>query len=50
MYFDFYTSDLANYNIRNYITWGGAVVPASYYNAGQAMADLAAGKAAADDQ
>ena len=50
VYFDFYTSDLANYNIRNYITWGCAVVPASYYNAGQAMADLAAEKAAADDQ
>ena len=51
VYFDFYTSDLANYNIRNYITWGCAIVPASYYNAGQAMADLAAEKAAAaDDQ
>lgn len=50
VYFDFYTSDLANYNIRNYITWGCAIVPASYYNVGQAMADLAAEKDSADDQ
>ena len=46
VYFDFYTSDLGNYNIRKYITWGDAIVPSAYYNAGQAMADLAAEKAA----
>ena len=46
VYFDFYTSDLANYNIRKYITWGDAIVLSAYYNAGQAMADLAAEKAA----
>ena len=51
VYFDFYTGDLSNYNIRNYITWGTAIVPASYYNTGQAMADMvAAEKAAAEEE
>ncbi len=47
VYFDFYTSDLTNYNILKYITWGDAIVPASYYNAGQAMADMIAEERAA---
>ena len=50
VYFDFYTSDLSNYNIRNYITWGCAVVPASYYNAGQVMADMVAAEKTAVEE
>ena len=30
VYFDFYTSDLTNYDILYYITWGDAIVPAKY--------------------
>ena len=30
VYFDFYTSDLTNYDILYYITWGDAIVPAHY--------------------
>ena len=30
VYFDFYTSDLTNYDILYYITWGDAIVPATY--------------------
>lgn len=30
VYFDFYTSDLTNYDILKYITWGDAIVPALY--------------------
>nr|AHF26085.1 bacterial extracellular solute-binding proteins, family 5 Middle [uncultured bacterium Contigcl_1764b] len=33
VYFDFYTGDLMNYDIIKYITWGDAIVPASYYDA-----------------
>ena len=47
VYFDFYTSDLSNYNILKYITWGDAIVPSSYYNVGQAMADMIAEERAA---
>jgi hypothetical protein len=47
VYFDFYTSDLSNYNILKYITWGDAIVPSTYYNVGQAMADMIAEERAA---
>ena len=40
VYFDFYTSDLMNYDIIRYITWGDAIVPASYYNVYQSMLDM----------
>lgn len=30
VYFDFYVSDLTNYDILKYITWGDAIVPAEY--------------------
>lgn len=40
IYFDFYTSDLMNYDIVYYITWGDAIVPASYYNVYQSMLDM----------
>ena len=40
IYFDFYTSDLMNYDIVYYITWGDAIVPASYYNVFQSMIDM----------
>ena len=40
VYFDFYTSDLMNYDIVYYITWGDAIVPASYYNVFQSMIDM----------
>ena len=30
VYFDFYVSDLTNYDIEKYITWGDAIVPAEY--------------------
>ena len=40
VYFDFYTSDLMNYNILRYITWGDAIVPSSYYNVYQSMIDM----------
>ena len=30
VYFDFYTSDLTNYDILYYITWGDAIVPSIY--------------------
>ncbi|MBR3334282.1 MAG: hypothetical protein IKG23_08350 [Clostridia bacterium] len=30
VYFDFYVSDLTNYDIIKYITWGDAIVPAEY--------------------
>ena len=30
VYFDYYTSDLTNYDILYYITWGDAIVPAQY--------------------
>ena len=40
VYFDFYTSDLMNYDIVYYITWGDAIVPASYYNVYQSMIDM----------
>ena len=46
VYFDFYTSDLTNYNILKYITWGDAIVPAAYYNVGQAMLEMEAAEAA----
>ena len=39
VYYDFYTSDLMNYDIIRYITWGDAIVPASYYNVYQSMVD-----------
>ena len=39
VYYDFYTSDLMNYDIIQYITWGDAIVPASYYNVYQSMVD-----------
>ena len=47
VYFDFYTGDLTNYDILRYITWGDAIVPASYYNVWQQMADMRAAEAAA---
>ena len=37
VYYDFYTSDLMNYDIIKYITWGDAIVPANYYNVYQSM-------------
>lgn len=37
VYFDFYTSDLTNYDIIKYITWGDAIVPANYYDVYAAM-------------
>ena len=40
IYFDFYTSDLMNYDIVYYITWGDAIVPSSYYNVYQSMLDM----------
>ena len=39
VYYDFYTSDLMNYDIK-YITWGDAIVPANYYNVYQSMLDM----------
>ena len=40
VYYDFYTSDLMNYDIIKYITWGDAVVPANFYNVYQSMVDM----------
>ncbi len=40
VYFDFYTSDLTNYDIIKYITWGDAIVPANYYDVYAAMEEL----------
>ena len=40
VYYDFYTSDLMNYDIIKYITWGDAIVPANYYNVYQSMVDM----------
>ena len=40
VYYDFYTSDLMNYDIIKYITWGDAIVPANYYNVYQSMLDM----------
>ncbi len=40
IYFDFYTSDLTDYDIVRWITWGDAIVPASYYNVYKAMAEM----------
>ena len=42
VYFDYYTSDLTNYDIVKYITWGDAIVPASYYDVYAAMAEMEA--------
>ena len=39
VYYDFYTSDLMNYDIIQYITWGDAIVASSYYNVYQSMVD-----------
>ncbi|MBQ6287799.1 MAG: ABC transporter substrate-binding protein [Clostridia bacterium] len=39
VYYDFYTSDLMNYDIIRYITWGDAIVASSYYNVYQSMVD-----------
>ena len=39
VYYDFYTSDLTNYDIVTYITWGDAIVPAKYYNVYEAMVE-----------
>ena len=39
VYYDFYTSDLMNYDILQYITWGDAIVASSYYNVYQSMVD-----------
>ena len=40
VYFDFYTSDLTNYDIVRWITWGDAIVPANYYDVYAAMAEM----------
>ena len=40
VYYDFYTSDLMNYDIIKYITWGDAIVPANYYNVYQSMVEM----------
>jgi hypothetical protein len=40
IYFDSYTSDLMNYDILYYITWGDAIVASSYYNVFQSMIDM----------
>ena len=40
VYYDFYTSDLMNYDIIKYITWGDAIVPDNYYNVYQSMLDM----------
>ncbi len=37
VYFDFYTIDLQNYNILRYVTWGEAIVAASYYDTSEFM-------------
>ena len=37
VYFDFYTIDLQNYDILYHITWGDAIVPASYYDTSEFM-------------
>ncbi len=33
VYYDFYTTDLMNYDIVTYITWGDAIVPSQFLNA-----------------
>ena len=50
VYFDFYTSDLMNYDIIKYITWGDAIVPASYYNVYQSMIDMGIEPSIADEE
>ena len=40
VYFDFYTGDLSNYDIVRWITWGDAIVPASYYDVVAAMEEM----------
>ena len=42
VYFDYYTSDLTNYDIVKYITWGDAIVPAAYFDVYAAMAEMEA--------
>ena len=39
VYYDFYVSDLTNYDIVKYITWGDAIVPAKYYNVYESLVD-----------
>ena len=39
VYYDFYTTDLTNYDIRYYITWGDAIVPSEYHNVFQELLD-----------
>ena len=39
VYYDFYASDLTDYDIIKYITWGDAIVPAHYYNVYESMVD-----------
>ena len=39
VYYDFYVSDLTDYDIIKYITWGDAIVPAKYYNLYESMVE-----------
>ena len=50
VYYDFYTSDLMNYDIIKYITWGDAIVPASYYNVYQSMIDMGIDPTSMDEE
>ena len=50
VYYDFYTSDLMNYDIIRYITWGDAIVASSYYNVYQSMVDRGIDPVIMDDE
>lgn len=50
VYYDFYTSDLMNYDIIRYITWGDAIVASSYYNVYQSMVDRGIDPVITDDE
>ena len=48
VYFDFYTSELQNYRILDFITWGDAIVAATYGPAPENPGTEAAGQPAAE--
>ena len=50
VYFDFYTSDLMNYDIIKYITWGDAIVPATYYDVYGAMREMGIDPNSSDEE
>ena len=50
VYYDFYTGDLMNYDIIQYITWGDAIVASSYYNVYQSMVDMGIDPTVTDDE